>query len=128
MKTPAVCVVLALWAASAFAQDQPRPSLKIPTIVYASVAGADITTSLLCRPPGCHESNPLIAWMEPQGQATMHITAAAMDAAGVWAWNRYVGRRHPKLAKVGLYVVAAVRVGVAVRNVKVAQSVKRRGS
>lgn len=116
MKTPAVLCAVLLWAAPALAQDSP--SLKIPTLVYAGAATFDVGTSLRCPPPYCREGNPLIGWMEPHGQTQMLLTASALDAVGVWAWHRYVGKKHRKLATVGLYAVAAVRVGVAIGNIR----------
>jgi hypothetical protein len=108
-----LCLLLA--AASAHAQDRP---LLVPTSVYVAAAGADVTTTLLCPPPRCRETNQVINWLEPRGQVPMLAFGSALDAAGVWAWNRYVGRKHPTLAKVGLYVGAGVRSYFAVHNLR----------
>jgi hypothetical protein len=113
MRTLTLFVTLAL-AAPAAADD----GFKVPLAVYAAAAATDVTTTLICPPPRCRETNQVINWLEPRGQVPMLAFGSALDAAGVWAWNRYVGRKHPTLAKVGLYVGAGVRSYFAVHNLR----------
>lgn len=125
MKPLIVCCLFV--AAPVFAEEPPdAPSLTIPTVVYAGAAALDVGSSLRCPPPYCREGNPLIAWMEPHtGHATMLVTATAMDAVGVWAWHKYVGKKHPKIAAVGLYAVAAVRIGIGIGNLQDRRAIDR---
>jgi len=104
-------LLCALWSLPASAQ-----SLKIPTIVFAGAATADLTTTYLnLSAPGIEE-NPALKWT--RNDALMTVAAGAvLTSVGVWMWNRCVGRRHPRLARLGLYIGAAIEVGVAARNI-----------
>lgn len=96
------------------------PSLKLPTIVFAGAATADWVTTyrnMDYNCPTCGESNPLLNWVGQKPKTTIAM-GAAMDVAGVWAWNKYVGKKHKKIAAAGLYVMAAFRVFLAVRNAR----------
>jgi hypothetical protein len=98
---------------------KPRSnSLKWPTIVYASSLAADYaTTAQLMHYGGIQvEKNPLSQWTgHPVGVIAAGVAA---DTATVLLWNKYVGRKHPKVAKIGLYVASGVRFYLAARNAK----------
>ena len=89
--------------------------LRTPTVVFLSAATADWVSTYQCNKRGCYELNPTISWAEER-PALMVATGAAMDVVGVYAWNRYVGRKHPKVARAGLYVATAFRIYLAVHN------------
>jgi hypothetical protein len=112
------CLLVALVLITAPASAQ---SLKLPTIVYAVAGGTDAASTAYClnAHPHCHESMPHLRWLEPRGGAAA-VTAGslAFDVASIWAWNRYVGRKHPKIAAIGLYAWSAVRLSLAVHNVR----------
>lgn len=92
-------------------------SLRLPTLVFAAGAAADWSATIAVRHnPYLHESNPLLKGLDAHHQALMVLTGASIDAAGVLAWNRLVGRHHPKLAALGLYAGAAGRIWLAQRN------------
>jgi hypothetical protein len=96
-------------------QRKPKSaSLKLPTMVFAFAAGADAVTTYRNLSAGGNELNYFLKDIDHTG-ATIAVSVAA-DVVGVWAWNRYVGRKHPKLAKVGLYAASALRFFVAARN------------
>lgn len=98
----------------------PDVGLRIANIVYASGVASDYATTYrtLMTSEGTHERNPLVNWLEPTSIHAMFALGIGLDAASVWAWNRYVAKRWPRLAKVGLYVGAAVRIGFAIDNTR----------
>jgi hypothetical protein len=120
MKPHLPLIVFLLIGGSAQAQAQ---SLTAATKAFATAATADWITTYQTTGPWVHESNPTIAWLYDR-PAVMVMTGAAIDVAGVWGWNRYVGRHHHKLAIVGLYAASGLRLYFAqqnVRNVHIAQ-------
>jgi len=110
-----LCVSL---TSPAFAEETtPSPSLKLPTVVFAGAVAADLTTTVVFLTHGDREGNPFLGWTNNHPVATP-IAAGAMTAVGTWAWNRYVGRKHPKLARIGLYIGAFIEVGFALKNTR----------
>jgi hypothetical protein len=105
--------------------QEPAPSLKFPTAIYLASASADIATTVYCQSAGCREDNPMVNWLEPRGTTVMLAAGEAADIAGLWAWNRFVGRRNPKLAKIALYVVSGVRFAIAARNIREGREQRR---
>jgi hypothetical protein len=89
-------------------------SLKLPTTVFLASAAVDWSSTAACEAHGCHETNPLINWIEPPG--AMIAVGAAADVATLYVIHRFWGKRHPKLMRVGLYAVSALRVSIAARN------------
>jgi hypothetical protein len=117
----AVLVVACLLiSVSTVAADDP-PSLRRAITVYAFAAAADKATTVyglhVCAT--CVESNPLYSWSG--NDATTIAVSTAVDIASIWAWQRFVGRKYPRLATIGLYGWSGVRVGLAVHNVRLAQ-------
>lgn len=101
-----------------FAGQASAQSLTMPNIVFAGAAAADWATTyhFLSNNPGWHhEGNPLLAWADDRTGETI-AAGIAMDVVGAWALNRFVGRRHPKLAAFGLYAWAGLRGTMAARN------------
>jgi len=99
-----VVLLLGLFVSRADAQ-----SLRTATYVFSSAAAADwtMTYQFLDR-KATVEGNPLLQWTHNDPAATV-AAGAAMDVAAVYAWRRFVGRKHPKIAAVGLYATAALR-------------------
>jgi len=95
--------------------DSTAQDLKVPTVVFASAAIADWTSTYRNLATGGVEYNPMLRFTHSKPVPTV-LAAAAYDVAGVWAWNRFVGKKHPKIARAGLYTMAAFRIGLAVRN------------
>lgn len=90
-------------------------SLKMPTLVFAGAASADWVTTYQAQQRGTQENNPLLSWLNTR-PGPLVATGAALDVAGLWAWNRYVGRAHPKIAMAGLYAAAGFRLWLATNN------------
>lgn len=110
--------LIVLLPATTFAQEAARPkeSLKVPTAVFAVAAAADwASTYRLLQRPEAREVNPMFGWLDNK-PGPMVALGAATDAVGVAAWNKFVGKRWPKVAKVGLYAASAFRAYLAVRN------------
>lgn len=94
--------------------------LRLPTLVFAGAAAADWTTTYRNLSPGPtwdrgQEWNPLLSPLHNRPVPTV-LAGAALDVVGVWAWDRFVGRKHPKLAAIGLYAGAGLRIWLASRN------------
>ena len=116
MHMRALLLALVLLPATATAQESPR--LKLPTTVYLVAITADKATTLNCTlRPGCWEDNPMYRWADKSGGAPLQMAVSTgVDLVSIWAWNKTVGRKHPKLAAFGLYSMAAIRATVAARN------------
>jgi hypothetical protein len=109
-------VLCLFWSATAFTQ-----SLTVPTVIFAGAAASDLATTYagLSRDGAreYRELNPLLSITHSRPAPTVAL-GAATDAAGVWAWNRYVGRRHQKWAGAGLYAAAGFRLWCAGHNLR----------
>ena len=100
-----------------------QPSLKVPTIVFATAAAGDwASTYHGVSHLEFAEGNPLInRW---QNHPALMVTAGtALDVGSLVLWNRYVGRHHPKLAAVGLYVAAGFRTYLCLKGIKLIEAV-----
>jgi hypothetical protein len=111
-------LALLLVAAPASAQ-----SLKLPTTVFLASAAVDWSSTAYClhTHPTCYETNPLINWAAPAGDGVMLSVSVATDVATAYAVHRFVGRNHPKVARVTLYALSALRVYAAAQNVRTMQ-------
>lgn len=90
--------------------------LTLPTVVFASAAGADwASTYVAVTRHHMREQNPLISPLQSR-PVVMIATGAAIDAAGVLAW-KHLMRSHRRLGAVGLYVGAAARLYLTGRNI-----------
>lgn len=84
-------------------------SLRTATVVFSVVAASDIATTQYGIERGSIvESNPLLSHWQSQPMI-MSMVAMSADMAGVTLWNRFMGRRHPKVAVIGLYAMTGVR-------------------
>ena len=105
-------------ARRAIADDQTGASpLSRPTIVFAATAASDWATTYHGISHGYFaEGNSLInRWQDHP--AAMVAAGSAMDVASVMVWNRFVGRRHPKIAAVGLYAASAFLAYLTVKGI-----------
>ncbi len=98
------------------ASAQERPSLKLPTLVYAGAALVDDWSTVDCSRIGCHERNPTLRWVEPYGLTPMLTLNEGISAAGIWALHKWMAPTHPKLAAGTIYAVAGLRVNQARLN------------
>ena len=96
-----------------------QPSLKIPTMVFAAAAAGDwASTYHGVSHLQFFEGDPLInRWQNHP--ALMVAAGTALDVGSVMIWNRYVGRRHPKLAALGLYVAASFRTYLCLKGIRI---------
>jgi hypothetical protein len=106
-------------------EEEVSEGFRLPTTVYLAAASVDVATTAYCVSAGCLEGNPAVAWMQSRSAVGMLAAGEAADMAGLWAWRTYVGRRNPALAKLGMYAVAAVRLGLAARNVREGRKQRR---
>lgn len=102
------------------ASSTSAQSLTVPTFVFGATAVGDWTSTAYCTTSGkCREANPLFGWAQPKfGTTGVLVVGGATDIAMALA-IRHLGVRHPKIAAFALYVSAAARVGIAVRNAKI---------
>ncbi|HEV3215899.1 MAG TPA: hypothetical protein VGZ27_09265 [Vicinamibacterales bacterium] len=114
MKT--VVIVLALLTLAPSASGQ---SLRVPTIVFAAAAAADwATTATFLSRGASTETDPLLKPFHNRPADTV-AAGAVLDVASVYAWNRFIGRHHPKIAIAGLYAAMGFRVFLASKNIVV---------
>jgi hypothetical protein len=109
-----IAAVILLTVASA-AQAQESSSLKRATAVYAAAGTLDVLSTAAFVLRGGHEGNPILSPLQDK-PVVMLTVGVAGATGGVWAWNRYVGRKHPKIAAAGLYVAAGAHLYLAARN------------
>ena len=83
--------------------------------MFAGAALTDWSTTHYNLSHGHHEANPMLGWLNDKPGPTV-VVGAAIDVAGVWLVNRYLGRKHPKLTAIGLYLAAGFRVALSVDN------------
>ena len=113
--------MLKVIAAAAFlliASTAHAQSMRFAVATYAAAVAADKATTLNCTlRPGCGESLPGYAWLDRKGGPRLQMAVStSVDIASVWAWQKVVGKNHPKIAKAGLFGMAAIRGFVAARN------------
>jgi hypothetical protein len=103
-------------ASGASAQE----SMKWPNVIYSGAAAADyITTYRAMGYPGIEERNPLS--ISKTNRTVVVAQGVAVDAFVLWGANKWIAPKHPKVAKVALVGVAAVRFWLAASNHKEVQ-------
>jgi hypothetical protein len=122
-----VLVVALACPAPLFAQqDGSRPSLKLPTAVFAAAASADwATTYHGLKHYRLRETNPLIRRFD-RTPAKMVLIGGAIDIGALALWNHTVGRRHPRVAAAGLWAMTAFRAYLAIHNIRNQEKAGRR--
>lgn len=103
---------------SAAVADGAPSSLRIATIAASVAAAADwASTYHALKNYHVRETNPLLSSLDHKpGQ--MIALGAAIDAGAMTAWNMTVGKKHPKLATVGMWAMTAFRGYLAVHNMR----------
>ena len=131
-----VCLTAVLCAAPVAAQPSESPErtpvvsaadafagLRVPMAVWAAAVGADHVTTFQFRtqyPALLHEMNPIVRPLENH-PAWMVAANTALDAATAWAVYRWLGLRHPRIAKAAFYTAGAYRVYLSAHNVRMMQ-------
>ena len=126
MKLTLVWLAAATFAANAAAAQSPSepapspipraPGLKIPVIVWAAGVTADqvATYRFSSQYQGVlHEKNVLIQGLD-RHPALLVAAGSAIDAASGWAVYRFLGPRHPRLARIAFYGAAAYRACLSI--------------
>jgi hypothetical protein len=100
--------------------------LRTPTIAATAAATADwVSTYHTLKHYRTHETNPLLRpFQDSPGQLV--LAGAIIDVGAVTAWNLTVGRKKPKVAAAGLWVMTAFRSYLSVHNLRNAQKAGRR--
>ncbi len=112
----ALVLVVLLWSVPVQAQEPHQ-------VVYAGAMVADRASTLYMlqtHPDTVREGNPLVSWAEDR-PVLMVSVGAAMDLTAIWLVHRFVKPHHPTLVRVLAYVLGAVRIGMAVHNVRLAR-------
>jgi hypothetical protein len=110
---------LALLALPQTPSAESAHPLRVPTVVFSAAAAADWVSTYRLQQRGGHEQNRMYSWADGRPEVIVTIGAAS-DVLGVWAWNRYVGRRHPRIARIGLYGASTFRIWLALHNSQLA--------
>lgn len=98
---------------------EAKVSLERATITFASAALADaISTYRFLSAGTLTETNPLLMKLGKQQPLRTVGAMVVLNAAEAYAWNRIVGRKHPKWARAGLYIMAAHRAWLAYKGTK----------
>lgn len=109
-------IIFIIWCLALGSTDSlAQISLKLPTSIFAVSAAADWVSTARLLSSGGVENNPLLRPSQDHHTALLAVGIAS-DVVGVWAWHRWVGRKHPKIARAGLYMAAGFRLFLAVRN------------
>jgi hypothetical protein len=108
------------------AAEQPRPSLRVPTIAASVAAAADwATTYHALSNYRVREINPFLRpWYNEPGQLVG--MGALMDVGTVSVWNLTMGQKHPRVAVAGLWAMTAFRSYLAVHNLRNERRAARR--
>jgi hypothetical protein len=130
-----LCFALAILAASRVSAQSsanlPQPvvgstshGLKIPVLAWAATAAADqITTYQFASEyrDVLRERNPLIRGLD-RHPALLVAAGSALDATMGWASYRWLGRDHPRIAKLVFYGAAAYRAYLTGYNMRAMHS------
>jgi hypothetical protein len=115
MRSALLTFVIVLYPLLAHAQDT---NLRRAIAFYAVASAADTATTgygLYAR-DGISETGVVYRGLpEPAVVPAM----VAVDVASIWAVQRFLGKKHPKIATVALYAMGSVRLFAAGRNVAV---------
>lgn len=118
-------IAIIFFSATASAQEMPASDttpkyLKISIGVFAGAAAADDASTWYFsnyHRDWLSERNPLVSGLDRHPIA-LTAAIASIDVTGAWAWKRYVGRKHPRLAAVGFYAAAGLRTWFAIHNIR----------
>ncbi len=116
-------LLLALLISTRAAEAQETPRLRVSSAIFLGGAAADWAATSHCMTAStwCLEQNPAANAVNKRfGLPAMIAAGAAADVAGLWAVNRWVRPRHPRLASTLLIVAGVARAGLAVNNLRLA--------
>ena len=112
-----------LMPATASAQT---PRLLVPTITASAAAAADwASTYYALENFSTRETNPLLRPLA-HSPSQLVTVGALMDATAVTAWSLGVGKKKPRLAMAGLWVMTAFRGYLVVHNLRNTAKATRR--
>jgi hypothetical protein len=121
-----VLVLAVVCPRDAFAQEETRPGLRLPTAAFAAAASADwATTYHGIKYFRLREANPVLRGFDDT-PGKMVLIGGAIDVASVMAWNYSMGRKHPRVAAAGLWSMTAFRAYLAIHNLRNQQKAGRR--
>jgi hypothetical protein len=90
--------------------------LRWPTIAAGAAATADwVTTYHALKFYNTRELNPVLKPFQANPGGLVAL-GGVIDIVGVTGWNLTVGKKHPKLAALGLWSMAGFRSYLAVHN------------
>jgi hypothetical protein len=114
-------VLLCMSPAPASAQDEvsaDQGRLRTATIAASAAAAADwASTYHALKHYHVRETNPLLSPMDHEPGAMVAV-GALIDAGALIAWNKVMGKRHPKIAVAGLWAMTAFRVYLTAHNIR----------
>lgn len=104
------------------AKAQENHPLRAAVVFYTATATADTVSTVYglhtCK--ACEEKNPLYSW---GGKTTVPLALGiGVDVLTVWTCEKFLARKHPKFATIGLYVFGSLRLYTAAANVRLAQN------
>jgi hypothetical protein len=67
------------------------------------------------------EVNPILRPLDHEPGAMVAV-GALIDAGAVIAWNKTMGKRHPKIATAGLWAMTGFRAYLAIHNIRNTQT------
>jgi hypothetical protein len=118
MRRVIACFLFVLAAVPARAQtaEAVKPSLTMPLLTYAGTAAMDYhSTYYFLQFEGMQEANPTIKWLDHRPK-TMLTVGAAMETTSIYFLYRWIGRSHPRLARVALYAGSGVHFVAGLKN------------
>ena len=98
---------------------EARHSLTVPILTWAAATAADQVTTYQFSSryrSVLHESNPLVRPFD-RHPALLVAAGSALDVGAAWLTNHWLGRRHPRLAKIAFFGAAGYRAYLAGYNV-----------
>lgn len=101
------------------APTKPKADLTLPSIAYVAAASADWATSFSACTPSCHTRDVQLPDVSRPGLAIP--VGLAIDAATIWAINRFVDPRWPDVAQGLLYVFSIIRSIDATNHVETSE-------
>jgi hypothetical protein len=121
----ALITVIGLLPSTAAAQEQRR-NLTIPTIAASAAAAADwASTYHALKYYRVREQNPVLRPLQGSPGSLISL-GSFIDAGGLSAWNMSVGRRNPRVAVAGLWVMTAFRAYLVFHNMRNMRLAERR--
>lgn len=114
MKSAVLSTAMLLTLGSAAHADDIRP-MRVPLRVLAVAGGLDIASMLTSH--GNYEQNPVLVGLNGRVPLPGIVgIGAGIEVGVVWALNKAIAPRHPRLAKALAYGAAGLHGSLAVKN------------